>query len=113
MRTLQSAGFTPRQAGFLVLVLEHSGVCLPRQYRAFSGIAHGQETHRFFAKLIAGGFALRLVSARVPLAQHRAGSAPHRASPRAVAARSTRPSDAHADVQHGQRLRSAQSGQAA
>jgi hypothetical protein len=40
-----------------VLVLEHSGVCLPRQYRTFSGIAHGRETHRFFAKLIAGGFA--------------------------------------------------------
>jgi hypothetical protein len=52
-----SSGFTARQARFLVLVLEHAGVCLPRQYRTFSGIAHGRETHRFFAKLIAGGFA--------------------------------------------------------
>lgn len=58
--TVAGCGFTDRQARFLVLVLEHSGVCLPRQYRAFAGIAHGRETHRFFAKLIAGGFALRL-----------------------------------------------------
>ena len=28
-----------------------------RQYLAFSGIAHGRHTHRFFRKLIAGGFA--------------------------------------------------------
>ena len=28
---LQASGFTERQARFLVLVLEHSGVCLPRQ----------------------------------------------------------------------------------
>jgi hypothetical protein len=54
-----------------MLVLEHSGVCLPpafafhasarrRQDRAFAGIAHGRQTHRFFEKLGAGGFALRL-----------------------------------------------------
>jgi hypothetical protein len=46
-----------RQARFLVLVLEHAGVCLPRQYRAFTGIAHGRQTHQFFDKLITGGFA--------------------------------------------------------
>jgi hypothetical protein len=39
---VRAAGFTPRQARFLVLVLEHSGVCLPRQYRTFAGIAHGR-----------------------------------------------------------------------
>jgi RHS repeat-associated protein len=50
-------GFTPRQARFLMLVLEHSGVCLPRQYRTFAGIAHGRHTHRVFAKLITDGFA--------------------------------------------------------
>ena len=54
---LAGFGFTLRQARFLVLVLEHAGVCLPRQYRTFTGIAHGRQTHRFFAKLIAGGFA--------------------------------------------------------
>jgi len=46
-----------RQARFLVLVLEHSGVCLPRQYRTFAGIAHGRHTHGFFETLIAGGSA--------------------------------------------------------
>jgi hypothetical protein len=56
-------GFTPRQARFLVLVLEHSGVCLPRQYRTFSAIAHGRETHRFFEQLIRGGFATTDLSA--------------------------------------------------
>jgi len=55
--SVQAFGFTERQARFLVLVLEHSGVCLPRQYRTFAGIAHGRQTHRFFDKLVAGGFA--------------------------------------------------------
>lgn len=55
--SLRVCGFTSRQARFLGLVLEHSGVCLPRQYRAFTGIAHGRQTHQFFDKLIAGGFA--------------------------------------------------------
>lgn len=50
-------GFTARQARFLGLVLEHAGVCLPRQYRVFAGVAHGRHAHAFFAKLIAGGFA--------------------------------------------------------
>jgi hypothetical protein len=54
---VRACGFTGRQARFLVLVLEHAGVCLPRQYRAFAGIAHGQQTPRFFEKLITGGFA--------------------------------------------------------
>jgi hypothetical protein len=54
---VEASGFTERQARFLVLVLEQSGVCLPRQYRTCSGIAHGRETHGFFAKLITGGFA--------------------------------------------------------
>jgi hypothetical protein len=53
----RASGFSERQARFLVLVMEHAGVCLPRQYRAFAGIAHGRQTHRFFEMLIAGGFA--------------------------------------------------------
>jgi hypothetical protein len=55
--SLRARGFTLRQARFLMLVLEHSGVCLPRQYRTCAGIAHGRQTHRFFEKLITGGFA--------------------------------------------------------
>jgi RHS repeat-associated protein len=49
--------FTPRQARFLGLVQEHSGACLPRQYRAYAGVARGRQTIGFFQKLIAGGLA--------------------------------------------------------
>jgi hypothetical protein len=45
-------GFTERQAGFLVTVLVHAGVCLGRQYCAFSGIARGKAMHDFFEKLV-------------------------------------------------------------
>jgi hypothetical protein len=41
---LRAFGFSEPQSGFLVLVLEHSGVCPPRQYRTFSEIAHGRQT---------------------------------------------------------------------
>ena len=34
-------GFTERQARFVVLVMRHAGVCVPRQYASFSGIANG------------------------------------------------------------------------
>ena len=47
-------GFTERQARFLVHVLVFSGVFLERQYRAFTGLAHGQKTHDFLAKLVSG-----------------------------------------------------------
>ena len=50
-------GFTERQARFLVLVMQYSGVCLLRQYSAFAGIVHGQKTRKFFAKLVGRRFA--------------------------------------------------------
>jgi hypothetical protein len=50
-------GFTERQAGFLVTVMLHSGVCLGRHYPAFARITHGQKVHDFFQKLIARGYA--------------------------------------------------------
>jgi hypothetical protein len=50
-------GFTERQARFLVLVMQHSGVCLLRQYSTFAGIVHGQKTRKFFAKLVSRRFA--------------------------------------------------------
>ena len=34
--------FTERQARFLVEVMIHAGVFVPRQYGAFAGIVHGQ-----------------------------------------------------------------------
>jgi hypothetical protein len=57
LAAIRASVFTPRQARYLMRMLEHAGVCLPRHYRAFAGIAHGRETHRFFDKLVAGGFA--------------------------------------------------------
>src|SRR5262245_57845598 len=50
-------GFTERQARFLILVMQHSGVCLLWQYSAFAGIVHGQKTRKFFAKLVSRRFA--------------------------------------------------------
>lgn len=50
-------GFTERQARFLVTVMIHAGVFVERQYCAFAGIAHGQKTHDFLAKLAGHGYA--------------------------------------------------------
>ena len=50
-------GFTPRQARFLTTVMLHSGVCLPRHYTKFAGIAFGHNTRDFFAKLTRERFA--------------------------------------------------------
>jgi hypothetical protein len=50
-------GFTPRQAAFLSTVMLHAGVCVPRQYTAFAGIAFGQNTREFFERLTHGRFA--------------------------------------------------------
>jgi hypothetical protein len=54
---LSRFGFTPRQAAFLDTVLHHSGVCLPRQFAAFAGIAYGHKINRFFDRLVSRGFA--------------------------------------------------------
>jgi hypothetical protein len=51
------AGFTQRQARFLVTVMLHSGVCVPRQYATFCGIVHGRKARMFFAKLVRLGCA--------------------------------------------------------
>jgi integrase len=50
-------GFTARQARFLMTVMLHAGVCVPRQYARFCGIVHGQKTRKFFAKLERLGYA--------------------------------------------------------
>jgi hypothetical protein len=54
---VRAFGFSERRARFLLLVLEHAGVCLPRQYRTFAGIAHGRQTHDFFERLVRDGYA--------------------------------------------------------
>jgi hypothetical protein len=63
--TLMRFGFTERQARFLVHVLVFSGVFLERQYRAFTGLAHGQKTHDFLAKLVSEGYATPITPGRV------------------------------------------------
>ena len=56
-QAVASLGFTDRQARFLVTVMLHSGVCVPRQYARFARIAYGQKTQKFFAKLVRLGYA--------------------------------------------------------
>ena len=51
-------GFTERQARFLVLVMRHAGVCVPRQYARFAGVAHGAKCNAFFDKLVRRGYAV-------------------------------------------------------
>ncbi len=57
VQAVARVGVTERQARFLVTVMLHSGVCVPRQYAHFCGIVHGQKTRKFFAKLVRLGYA--------------------------------------------------------
>jgi hypothetical protein len=50
-------GFSTRQAAFLTTVMLHAGVCVPRQYSQFSGIAFGRTTRDLFERLIGDRFA--------------------------------------------------------
>jgi hypothetical protein len=50
-------GFTERQARFLVLVMRHAGVCVPRQYAHVAGVAYGAKCNAFFDKLVRRGYA--------------------------------------------------------
>ncbi len=60
VRILVEFGFTERQARFLELVMRHAGVCVPRQYARFAGIAHGgAKCNAFFDKLVRRGCAVR------------------------------------------------------
>jgi hypothetical protein len=59
LQTIADYGFTDRQAGFLVQVMRHAGVCVKRQYATFAGVANGGEKcNAFFAKLIRRGYAV-------------------------------------------------------
>lgn len=53
--------FTERQARFLDLVMRHGGVCVPRQYARFAGVANGgDKCNEFFQKLVFRGRAVRV-----------------------------------------------------
>jgi hypothetical protein len=56
-QAVETMAFTERQAGFLVTVMLHAGVCLGRQYCTFARIAYGQKMHDFFQTLLARGYA--------------------------------------------------------
>jgi hypothetical protein len=56
-RAISELGFTERQAGFLVTVMLHAGVCLGRHYCTYARIAYGQKMHDFFQSLLARGYA--------------------------------------------------------
>ncbi|MDO8836689.1 MAG: hypothetical protein Q7V01_13895 [Vicinamibacterales bacterium] len=57
IQSVERLEFTRRQAGFLVAVMTHSGVCLPRQYAALAGVAYGHKVNRFFERLVGRGLA--------------------------------------------------------
>jgi hypothetical protein len=57
IQTVAEFGFTERQARFLVLVIRHAGVCVPRQYARFAGVAYGAKCNAFFDRLVRRGFA--------------------------------------------------------
>lgn len=57
VQKLMELGFPLRQAQFLTHVLVFSGVFLERQYRGFTGVAHGQRTHDFLTKLVSRSYA--------------------------------------------------------
>jgi len=50
-------GVTERQARFLVTVMRHSGLCVPRQFATFAGTAYGHKVSRFFERLVKRGYA--------------------------------------------------------
>lgn len=57
VNALAAFGFTQRQREFLVTAMVHSGCFLERQYCAFTGTVHGQNSREFMARLAARGFA--------------------------------------------------------
>jgi len=57
VKTVAALGFTERQARFLVLVMRHAGICVPRQYAAFAGTAYGRRVNVLFERLVERGYA--------------------------------------------------------
>jgi len=57
VKAIAAFGVAERQARFLVTVMLHAGVCVPRQYARFAGIAYGHKVSRFFDRLVRRGYA--------------------------------------------------------
>jgi hypothetical protein len=59
VKAIAEFGFSERQARFLEVVLRHAGVCVPRQYASFAGIANGgDKCNAFFDKLVRREYAV-------------------------------------------------------
>jgi hypothetical protein len=52
VKAIAEFGFTERQARFLVTVMLHAGVCVPRQYARFASTAYGHNVTKFFDRLV-------------------------------------------------------------
>ena len=63
VQAVRDCGFTERQARFLIFVMRHAGVCVPRQYATFAGIANGgRRCNAFFDRLPSEGVDSRVKS---------------------------------------------------
>jgi hypothetical protein len=58
-------GFSEPQARFILHVLVYSGVFIERQYRAFTGIKHGQKTQDFLTDLVGRGYATAITPGKL------------------------------------------------
>jgi hypothetical protein len=52
VKAVAEFGFSTRQARFLVNVMLHAGVCVPRQYATFAGTAYDHNVTKFFDRLL-------------------------------------------------------------
>jgi len=59
VQAIADYGFTNRQARFLRLVMQHSGLCIKRQYASFMDVPPGgAQCNGFFDKLVRRGYAV-------------------------------------------------------
>ena len=63
---VMNLGFTPRQASFLVTVMLHGGVCLPRRYSAFARLVDGEVIRGLFRDLVPRRYATAYACAHNP-----------------------------------------------
>ena len=65
VQAVMNFGFTEKQARFLLHVLIFSGAFIERQYRAFTGLTHGQKTTDFLAHLVGRGYATAITPGKL------------------------------------------------
>src|SRR5438067_7118676 len=65
VKAMMDFGFTEPQARFLLHVVIYSGVFIERQYRAFTGIKHGQKTKDFLTNLLNRGYATAITPGKL------------------------------------------------